>query len=79
MLSNKKVKRSISEDTNLKILTNSNLNMIIIIKGISWGFVDFLVIVVDIRPYKYIEKRFNIIVVKMQTVIVIMNINSHER
>lgn len=65
MLSNKKVRKGIKEDADLEILTNSNLNMIIIIEGMSWRFVDFLVIILDIRLYKHIEKRFNIIIVKV--------------
>lgn len=39
--------------------------MIIIIETIGWKIIDFLIIVIDIRLYKYIEKGFNIIVVKI--------------
>lgn len=79
MPSNKRVKKSIKKNIDLEIQMNNNPNIIIIIVGISWRFVTFLVVGVDIRSYKYIEKRFNIIVVKLQIMIALENINSHER
>ena len=66
---NKRVEKGIGGDPDRYSQTMSSPNAIIIIGGIGWRIVAFLVAVVDTRPYKHIEKGFNIIVVKVRTVI----------
>ena len=78
MALNKRVKKSIVNKYLVCYSQNfSSHNAIFIIGDIGQRNIVSLIAVVDIRSNKFIEKRLNIIVVNMQTIIVADNINRH--
>lgn len=74
---NKRVKKNILGNSFPFSQNLNKQNAITVIWRIGYKNIFFLVAIVDTRPYKNIKKVFITIVIKVQTVVVTHNINSH--